>query len=830
MSVEELPFSLTRHPLRLHSFFGDDLSPLDQRATDAVDARRRLAEVAQDVRARLASTSSRPTSAERAQRRRLQRLDAEDLAEFAPEGLDPVEGGSLRAAARADVAARSRHRALHAASTDAARAALLSHLREHEELVWSLRSLGSGVAVSLARLTGRSVAPDARARKHELVFTRVLTRAGMKTSPISRFARIEVNSPTAEGVRVHPTRFSLNNAALFELFEAVALSDDGIDHFAWEARPYTSVVDGRVVAYTEEWNGDAAPVYRTRDGAVRLPSSPLLVTLITPGAPWTVGRMTSELGLSAEAARTLLRRLVERSVFRPAPLPSDRRDLALSIAELVEERIARVGPSPALSSVADATRRASALLARVNHEPELENLRALEDLLAEVRDGWHARGTRTPATLVYEDNVGLGPAHRPLGPDNARDLARLLRLWPLFDINVRMQLSFARDRDRWHGTSAVAPAFFTAAAELADRYRPFWTAPWTAIPTDAPDVQALDDLRAEFVEGLRSRMRADPDAEEIAVDGDHLDSLAARMPADAAALSASYTVFSMTSGADLVVNKLYPGHLAFLSRFLRHTSAADDHADLFDRFYADAGTEVADVYETNGFNATARSAPFLRRRLVSPYTRDRDADTGYRALTDVSTAHLDLSRVRPLLVSEDGTRVQPVVTSNLLRTFLPPYTAFTANLYGNINHLGDLAVALLPEVMPAEGAATPRVRIGSVVVERRHWFVPADVVRRATTAPGDEADRHVELVRVLTDLGLPFRFFFRTRGTSMPASPITSITAQFGKPQYVDVRNPLLVSVLRNAAVDAEWVVAVEALPDAPHACESVREFKVEGR
>lgn len=829
VTIEEFPYTVERVPLHADDF-------LDSGA-DVVDARRRLRSAEAELhRVRLAALEAvracAPRTAEGSHVVRV--LRSNDITRVMMLETSVFNGGMLsrvRAAASAVATARRDYDEICESALLRTRAALKRVWQESPDLAWSLHTLGEGVEQSHARLISHSGPPDARYRKHELVFARIAARAAMKTSPLSRFTQTIIHPPSEHrgGLRHRP--FSFHNAALFELYEAAALSDEGIDHFAWEVRPFTSVVDGHVVAYTEEWNSGSGSVYRTRDGAIRLPARPVLAAIVNSGSPWTVARLSTELGLSDGSARKLLRRLASVGVVRPADLPSDRTDLALAIADRIRDRPTAT-LTPALGELETALRDLSAELDSLNAAPSRTSLSKAMRGLAAVRDRWGAHGDRPPSRLVYEDSVRLGGASSPLPDSATEDLGRFLALWPLFDVNVRIQLTFAAAaRAAWgDGASRTAedPLFFRLASDANVAYRSFWSDPWARIPTTVPDISVLDDLREEFV----ARLRDESAAGEIRLEAAFLDGLRSRIPDSVSRLAAAYSVFHMTdANGDVVLNKLYPGHLAFLGRFLRHLPVSDSDRSLVEEYYSRGDIAPAEIYETCGFNAAARPESMFHRRVVTRYTRDRAADANYEQVVDLSTATVDVTETRPVVIAPAGERLQPVLTSNLIRAFFPAYTAFTTNLYSNINHAFEyltLFLDALPDASdPDHVIASPRIRAGRVVLERRHWVVPATRLR--VLAGPSVSESLGELIDLFDELSMPQRFYFQTRRAGNVGTPVRSISTGFTKPQFCDLDHPLLVKVFLNAIGNTDLVIVAEALPDRASAEEYIREFVVGG-
>ncbi|MGS0562815.1 hypothetical protein [Microbacterium aurugineum] len=823
VTVVELPFSLSRHPLDLSDLFArDPRGPQIDQALRLRDVARELSKIVDSLESR----AGRDGRVVRKVRRALSEGGhATALTEAASAGLTGSELSSFRALVAESSIIEADIQAAYAAVSRRKAAQLRHVLRTNDDLRWAIRSLGADLERSRLRVVDHQGDPDKRYRKHELVFTRIASRAGTKTSPLSRFNTVQIHSSDESlDFDVLPTRFSLHNAALYELLEAIALSPEGIDLFTWKVRPYTSVVDSAIVVYTEGWNGEAASVYRTREGAIRLPASPLLLRIIASDAPWSIPRLRDEVDLTHEAARALVRRLSEIGLLQLSPLPSDRSDLARAIALAINTALAGAEDQyPAIAECVKGLRGLSAGLADLNRQPTAASLDLVSTILFDLRQRWGARGRRGTGGLTYEDYVEEGPRTHALSGPKFDDLAAVLALWPLFDVNLRIQLTFrAAVRARDGASMQAADAdFYRMAVAANTTYRNFWSAPWRAIPSDVPEVRLLDGLRDRFIESMTSQ----DDEERVRILPEVVDRLLRELPSELAKLSASYTVLYMEHGEDLVLNRIYPGHQAFLGRFLRHSSIPTDYQQFLSDFYSEPEQTVADIYETYGFNATARPVPPVPRRVVSIYTRDRDADIDYAQVIDLHSAEVDTSQPRVRLRTPSGEIIQPIITSNLIRTFFPAYTAFTGNLYGNVNHLMELSTVFVDRLDPNRPVSTPRISFGHIVIERRRWFLATRLLEVDPRI--SPHGRFVALAAILSDLQLPTRFYFHIRLHHFGDDPIASFSQEFGKPQFFDLENPLLINVLMNALKDSRWVMVVEALPEQAGTPEHLREFMV---
>jgi hypothetical protein len=129
---------------------------------------------------------------------------------------------------------------------------------------------------------------------------------------------------------------------------------------------------------------------------------------------------------------------------------------------------------------------------------------------------------------------------------------------------------------------------------------------------------------------------------------------------------------------------------------------------------------------------------------------------------------------------------------------------------------------------------------GLVVIARRTWFVPHDLV--PSTEPGEHpADYFVRVQRWRAELGIPVRVFVRVESKRSVSAPQTQAEAVEGhpslphqaprdraqatrrdnrKPQFIDFESPLLLSLFERlgAGLPSFRLIIEESLPDREHA------------
>jgi hypothetical protein len=220
---------------------------------------------------------------------------------------------------------------------------------------------------------------------------------------------------------------------------------------------------------------------------------------------------------------------------------------------------------------------------------------------------------------------------------------------------------------------------------------------------------------------------------------------------------------------------------------------------------APPGHEFAEMSGTFGFNANVHP-PMTRRQLLLP---GDEAAAGPRVrLSDLLlTYDSGADRLR-LTHRRDDVEIHPLYLGVLSPPLLGPLhqalLPFTQVAWT------DLPVAELAHRItdrPDAVGRYPRVRLGSVVLSRRKWIVPAGLWPDWPPAHAMRAAFLRDLERWRRRLGLPEQVFVRP--IPAPGSPMRS-----RKPQFVDFRSAfVLAAVARRMRFDTGLVVVEEALP-----------------
>lgn len=116
---------------------------------------------------------------------------------------------------------------------------------------------------------------------------------------------------------------------------------------------------------------------------------------------------------------------------------------------------------------------------------------------------------------------------------------------------------------------------------------------------------------------------------------------------------------------DVVINKIYPGYMSFYNRFLRYTDIIEKYRDEIKDFYKVEGENIAEIYETFGFNANSYY-PIFDDRLEFDLTRNHAIDENYKEVINIYDTNL-VYHDNEFLLQKDGTDYKPVICTSLMK-------------------------------------------------------------------------------------------------------------------------------------------------------------------
>lgn len=685
-------------------------------------------------------------------------------------------------------------------------------------------------------LAGSSQPVPADARKSERGLLQYVTRALVRTSPLSRFTAVGIAVPDPEGIP--PDRVSFSGAVAFPGLDRAMLAyvigglhgdvpDGDVPDDVWVGLPPTSLVDdGKLIFLRRTESGFkrlAAPV----TGAVRL-----LVDAVVMGprhvrsvAPQIAG----ELGCPLEDATKVVLAAVHQGLLCAFHEPEDG---DADLGDMLHQPGTR-----AAGLLADVRVR----LPRLATAPAAERARELTAINGALSAASHLAGR--PARVMVEEDYVIAPARVATWPWHRQlnDLAAGVELLSLFDWQLDVRAMLPAVFVSRFGPDASVPLVEHAEyltgevgrrmAVLDQVYRS--GAEPGALAGIGPDdgcLERLYELRWAAIKtagaGLAEATAAGQP--EWALSAADAVELTAGLPDRFRRDTLSYGVLVQHAGGRLVFNDGLPGHGMLYTRFL---------------------------------NADRRlgglALPYLASRLAERYGRD-----GSRVVEDLGLHRLNLNAHPPILpdglrpddwfslrlahdtstdtlhvedADGDRLRVLPLGTGHPL--LLPPPLSVASRLVTS-GRLYNALPRLWHESVPWDGRSTrmsPRMSVGDAVIARRRWYGGAEFAEAVAAGPA-EHDRLLAVTAWRHRHDVPEEVVIKTtpayEGPQPVGPPGVKASRLRHKPQYADLASALSVRVLprmlERRTEDGGSQYLEEALPpvaDGTHATEWVVEI-----
>ncbi len=658
-------------------------------------------------------------------------------------------------------------------------------------------------------------------RKSERGLLQYLTRAMVRTSPLSRFTAVGLARLDPAGIPLDQVQFT------------------GATPFVGVDLVMFNYVAGGLVGWPEEADGDAciqlspqvrlepdnSKVIFTRaaDGKVRVRALPvtdqimmvLELTSMGPRRLTSVARdLAGRLGEPEESAADVLRTLLDAGMLCVAPGPEE------IVASPIRELSGRVAPEQSALLLGLVSRLDQFGAAAADERADaLTDIGALTTKLSRAAD--------RPAFMQVDEDYVLRPVTvstngyaAALG-DLADTVSALAVFDPLHDFRALLSAAFV---ERF-GAGATVPLTSNAKALTTTVYQRYTLLSQNSADDLGPRDGSLARLHA-VRRGLRemaaAALAAGADEREIVIPAADLAASVAALPERFRAAPLSYGVFVQPWHGSLIFNDALAGHGILFGRFLGADRELGGWARqrLAQRMLARYGTDGVRVAEDRGLhrlNVNARP-PTLDDRL-SPddwfslgLQHDPDSDQLW-------------------VLDPDGRRVR-VLTFGTGHPELYPPPLRVANWLVSCSRLQVPFVDDFYRAAEADTSRTmscPRLRAGSVIISRRRWY-GHDEFDQAVNAK-DEVERLAALARWRAVNEVPEEVVFKTPSgpPGPPRSPgaTRAKPARRDKPQYVDLSSGLFTRVMPRLLERRQDGYVEEALPvmaDSPHAFEWVVE------
>jgi hypothetical protein len=664
-------------------------------------------------------------------------------------------------------------------------------------------------------------------RKSERGLLQYLTRAMIRTSPLTRFTAVGLCHLDPAGIRLDQVEFTgatpfvtvdlvmFNYVAGGLVAETAESATEpgpaGADEYIQPSPQLREDPDGTKVIFTREVDG------KVRVRAVPLTAQVELIIELTSLGPRRLSAVARDLaeraGGSAESAASVLRKLLAAGLLVAVPGPEEITPNPLGEISL------RVPPeqSTALLSLMSRLDRAAAV-------PAAERPAVLADIGA-ITTGL-SRAARRPALLQVDEDYIVAPhAVSTAGYRGAlRDLGGVIQALSVYD--------------RLHDFRALLTAAFVerfgagASVDLSSNAKELMTAVYRRFPSLTEStaneigpgdgsLATLFDLRRRLSELVRAEYARHAGEPEIDIPAADLAAVVADLPARFRADPLSYGVLVQPWRGSLVFNDALAGHGILFGRFLGADRrlggrAGERHAQRVLARYGAGGVRVAEDRGLHRLNVNARP-PILDDRM-SP-------DDWY----DLRLGH-DADTDQLWILDPDGRRTRVLTFGTGHPELYPPPLRIATWLTG---------CARVPVPFPDEcyGSTAPdrdrtwsfpRLRSGGVILSRRRWYGHEEL-DQAVAARGD-AERLTALARWRAAHEVPEEVVVKTPmapGGFRPGGGPGGGRSRRDKPQYVDLSSGLFARVLPRLLERRGDGYLEEALPrigDSAHVYEWVVE------
>lgn len=240
--------------------------------------------------------------------------------------------------------------------------------------------------------------------------------------------------------------------------------------------------------------------------------------------------------------------------------------------------------------------------------------------------------------FIYKDNIVVKDKVHNLPESAQYSISKLMQLYTIFDVNTRIQQEVKMELERKMKTDSIPinnPYIFQLVANVNMKYSNFWIDPWKQITSESEIIKKLDELRTSFINELLKSAEKN----EVVISEEFIDSLINQIPSELKKKKAAYSIFYEMDCDDVVINKIYPGYMSFYNRFLRYTDIIEKYRDEIKDFYKVEGENIAEIYETFGFNANSYY-PIFDDRLEFDLTRNHAIDENYKEVINIYDTNL----------------------------------------------------------------------------------------------------------------------------------------------------------------------------------------------
>ena len=632
-------------------------------------------------------------------------------------------------------------------------------------------------------------------RKLELVLARIVSHAFTKTSPMGWLNKVGIIG-TMNPIRyeLKKNNISLNFVLLFQMYDRIILRDEYIEDVKFKLNKNFYIVDSEINIFGQRDNAQNHKLFKSRDCNVKVKNNPYFAPILNQADKndWYFKDILELLELDKEQTGVFIRKLVEIGLFRIDSYFSDEGDVLQQEVKM-----------------------------EINQEYSLDLEKRIIEIEKSACEKCGLDAGFKSREFIYKDNIVVKDKVHNLPESAQYSISKLMQLYTIFDVNTRIQQEVKMELERKMKTDSIPinnPYIFQLVANVNMKYSNFWIDPWKQITSESEIIKKLDELRTSFINELLKSAEKN----EVVISEEVIDSLINQIPSELKKKKAAYSIFYEMDCDDVVINKIYPGYMSFYNRFLRYTDIIEKYRDEIKDFYKVEGENIAEIYETFGFNANSYY-PIFDDRLEFDLTRNHAIDENYKEVINIYDTNL-VYHDNEFLLQKDGTDYKPVICTSLMRVLYPGIITFYSSLFSNISHVSDASAIFFNQLSVDRVNVSPRIKMLNIILERQHWIINTDLIK---LNQNDNVSQFTQIYSFLKENNIPTKFFIQGRKKEYNSLRITSVSVEFEKPQYIDLENMVLLKVFVNTVATSKWINISEVIPTNIGSEEFLTEFIV---
>ena len=654
---------------------------------------------------------------------------------------------------------------------------------------------------------------DIRKLDHQLI--RLFTRATMKTSPFSfltstcLFDLENGEQGKSEGLR---SLCEANNYIIKAIYDFIIEKPHFASQVDYRLNAHQDYGECYIFLYQRDY--EKGKVYKTVDGTVRM-SKKGIVELIAEQFGNRVFsfdellHIFTENGVDADKAKEIIhQKLIMNHILTPHLSIDDTKE---DIFREFERKTSALtdDETGTLEKVRCRIREYETLIRQFTGADWRDRFTAVERmdrLVTEIEEILDRKFVHN--ILLYEDSVYEKP-RKPITAEDitGTELDKLQKYFRIFDQGILSYVLFSEMFLEKYGDTRI-PAddldVYKLFVEASSKLTNVWKDNFSEISFNTGEkIRTISGLKKEMYARIQSsKDRKEPQDLKV-----FIDEATEKYPEifNTDIDSATFFLQKAEEAGELIINKVYKGQLLFFTRFLKLFDA--DRSKINDYSRYSFGPNPAEITESFGFNANVHGKIF-DRRLVLNLTDQNDPTEADVRIGDcyfyydrekklVKLGHDALGEVNGAYLGSLAYNLMPIP----LRTIngMQPSTRF------------DTAFLNLWEKERNEGLIAdhiPRTQYGKIVFIREQYLLNSIY---DLSKPADEL--YLEILADFEQNGLPTRFFIRPyiNGDDFDFYNMGRTAL---KPQYIDLKSPLLFHELLRELENQKQFVLEEIYPD----------------